>query len=357
MSEKWEKIKDDQKIESFVKFVMDNIVTYNAKSENEKHARAVVEEIHNAILDINRIQQEFVDDKHPNRMNWLAKQLRDIAPKYKLNENELYGIVLSELHKCDKSVRKSLEVSDIPDDEVDIQKIAPKTDAGRRFALRGIDGLLDAIAFGELSVALKSFFPENCEEEKNEGADEKILVQKALDTDFLSAEETDLKWQVAVHAYVELCKNEEFNGLPIAAAIQKAVLYVTNLKYLYKRQNGITEKLKRYLKSARFATVITLLRRAADLELSFGVYCYEDEVSDYIRNMIKPLPVNEWLKEFIKIIAPFVAIKISHKILDPLVKKACQKAWKHVREVLCSVPQDELQEENDEDNKIDEDKD
>jgi len=348
MGYKWDKMNDEQKIKYFAKFVTDNV-----KSEEEKHARAVVEEIHNAILDIDRIQQEFVDDKHPNRMNWLAKQLRVIAPKYKLDENKLYEIVLSELHKCDKSVRKSLEVSDIPDDEVDIQNFAPKTDAERRSTLKKIGGLLDAIAYGELSAVLK-FLPDNSEEKKEDN-DETISVQKALDTDFLSAEETDLKWQVAVHAYVELCKNEKFGGIPIAAAIQKAVLYVTNLKYLYKRQNGFTERLKRYLQSAHFATVVTLLRRAADLGLSFGVYYYEGEMSDYIKNMIEPLPVNEGLKEFIKFVAPFVAIKISHKLLDPLVKKACQKVWKHVREVLCSIPQDESPEENDEDNKKDED--
>lgn len=348
MSEKWDKMNDEQKIKYFVKFVTDNV-----KREEEKHARVVVEEIHNAILDIDRIQREFVDDKHPNRMNWLAKQLRVIAPKYKLDENKLYGIVLSELHKCDKSVRKSLEVSDIPDDEVDIQKITPKTDAQRRFALKKIDGLLDAITYGELSAVLK-FLPDNCEEKKEDN-DETVSVQKALDTDFLSVEETDLKWQVAVHAYVELCKNEKFDGIPIAAAIQKAVLYVTNLKYLYKRQNGFTERLKRYLQSAHFVTVVTRLRRAADLGLSLGVYYYEGEMSDYIRNMIEPLPVNEGLKEVIKFVAPFVAIKISHKLLDPLVKNACQKVWKHVSEVLCSVPQDEPPEENDEDNKNDED--
>ena len=349
MGYKWDKMNDEQKIKYFAKFVTDNV-----KSEEEKHARAVVEEIHNAILDIDRIQQEFVDDKHPNRMNWLAKQLRDIAPKYKLNENELYGIVLSELHKCDKSVRKSLEASDIPDDEVDIQKITPKTDAERRFALKGIDGLLDAIAYGELSTVLKSFLPDNCEEiKKEEDEDEKILIQDALDTDFLSSEETDLKWQVAVHAYVEMCKNGKSDGKTIAAAIQKAVLYVTNLKYLYKRQKGFTERLKRYLESAYFATVVTLLR----VGLSFGIYYYEGEISDYIRNMIEPLPVNEGVKEFIKFIASFVAIKISHKILDPVVKKACQKAREHVREVLCCVPQEEPKEENDEDNKKDEDDD
>ena len=342
MSDKWEKMNDEQKIESFVKLVTDNV-----ESEEEKHARAVVEEIHNAILDIDGIQQEFVDDKHPNRKNWLAKQLRVIAPKYKLNENELYGIVLSELYQCDKSVRKSLEASDIPDDEVDIQNIVPKTDVERRSALKRIDGLLDAIAYGELRAVLKSL-PDKCEEKKEDN-DETISVRKALDTDFLSAEETDLKWQVAVLAYVDLCKNEKFDGIPIAAAIQKAVLYVTNLKYLHKRQKGFTERLKRYLRSAHFATVVTLLRRAADLGLSFGVYYYDGEISECIRKMIEPLPVNEGLKEFLKYVIPFVVIQISHKLLDPLVKKACQKVWKEVRNVWRSIPQDEPPERNDED--------
>ena len=351
MTKKWERKSYDQQLIEYTNLVKDSI-----QGINEERATAAVKEIYKAILDIDKIQQEFIEDKHPNPMNWLASQLHVIAPKYNLNENELYGIVLSELHKCNKSIREILNASVIPDDEIDTPIIAPKTDVEREAALRGIDGLLESIALGELGVELKGFLPDNCEGQKIGDTYEGELIQKALNSDFLSSEETDLKWLVAVHAYIELCKNGNLGDFSIAASIQKAIVYVTNLKYLYKRQNGLTEKLKRYLRGARWATVITLLRKGVDLGIALGINYHDEKLTNYIRAIIEPLSINEGLKEFIKFFAPYVIIHISHQILDPLVKKAFNKAYKYACETLsCYYHAKKHQDESSGINKEDED--
>ena len=258
MAKTWTLMSDDDQSKKLVDLILQGI-----HDETQKHAEYVVNELHDAITKINDIQQEFLDGKYPNSVNWLATQLEGIAEKHQLDSDELYGTVLSSLFKSNREALKSLAQSNAPMDEHDWRVLPPENAFQRDEALKEIDWLHESLAKCHLGQVLESF--QNQKERKDDTSNSyyRILVEKALKSQFLSKEELALKLEIAVRAYVELRNNPDYQGLAMADAIKQAMIFVTNLKYGYKKQQRgqLVAKLKKYVKSAYLATTKVLLEK------------------------------------------------------------------------------------------------
>lgn len=328
MAKTWTLMSDDDQSKKLVDLILQGI-----HDETQKHAEYVVNELHDAITKINDIQQEFLDGKHPNSVNWLAKQLDGIAEKHQLDSDELYGTVLSSLFKSNREALKSLAQSNAPIEERDWRVLPPENAFQRDEALKEIDWLHESLAKCHLGQVLDSF--QNQKEQKYDTSDSyyRILVEKALKSQFLSKEELALKLEFAVRAYIDLRNNPEFKGLPMAEAVKQAMIYVTNLKYEYKKQQRgqLIATLKKYVKSAYLATTKVLLEKVpiwcADLFnvlLSVGTIAY---VSKEVFQLINALSINDFYKIILIGVFEYRFIPFTQKWFDRCLKYELRRSF------------------------------
>ena len=347
MAVKWTLLSDDNQSKKLVELLIQSI-----PHETKEHAEYVVKELHQAIKDINNVQKKFLDGEYPNSVNELAKQLDEIAKDHKLDSDELYGTVLSTLFKSNQAALKSIAKSDVPIDECDSHIMYPKNGIQRDEALCGMDWLLESLAKCHLGQILQDFGATGIKNDNALESYERNLVDKALNTDFLSKEETALKWLFATHAYIELRNNPDFKGLAMAEAIKQAMIYVTNLKYGYKKQQRgqLVAKLKKYVKSAYLA-IITVLPgkiwqwRAYLLGVAFDLLAKEHVLSE-IEQWLNGLSLTPDIKLLLMMgvgkLINGATIGWLYSQLEPAVIESFKDLGKEVLPDLCEAAKDAL---------------
>lgn len=229
--------------------------------EEDNHARKAVEELYLAIIEINKLQQDFENGENQYRMDFLTKQLNLIAKEYHIKVNDLKGELL-----------KALMISQCPNPE-DFNNWKREIHKGpiQKRKINAVTNSLLEIMDCSIQNACCS---EISNEDKDAGRNDDLLTEiepelasRAMEIPLWSEAETALKWQLAVNAIIMMQKDDEVKASPIACALQIAVTSVTHLKYIYLMTIAdriLKRKLSRYLRSVLPSCIVTTIRKSLD---------------------------------------------------------------------------------------------
>lgn len=217
--------------------------------ETQEHAHFVATELVGAINEIHHLHRECLsEDGCYVKKNWFVRNIDmlvgKIAVKYGIKEEQLYGPLIHALNQQQTSAIRelvkgeteqdgqALVVEDVPIPEGWL----PENGAEKDLAKETISSLAESLPAYQAGAACEGVLREANAQDELISEEEKILVQKALVSDRLSAEETALKQRVAVDTYITLRNDKEFAGSPLAGAIQTAITSVEQMKRLYTLQ-------------------------------------------------------------------------------------------------------------------------